>query len=130
MTATVPRLFALIRERGAELIPLLARVRLRRCPDADLEHTARWRQFMHYGHLTDTLCYASATEKLDLEWKVGLVAHELGHAAADLLGFWVKHSERDANRLGSAILGAQVRYRGEHKLEFAETPAWLMERLS
>jgi hypothetical protein len=127
MSSSVPKTFNLIRARGASLIPALDRVKLRWCKLADQEHDARWRQFMHYGHEKSTICYAEATEDLDDEYKVGLIAHELGHAAAELLGFWRKHSETDANRLGSAILGGMVRYRGEHKLEWAEVPLWLAE---
>jgi len=127
MSSSVPKLFALIRARGASLMPVLNTVKLRYCKLADKEHEGRWRQFMHYGHGERTVCYSTATEDLDDENKVGLIAHELGHAAAELLGFWHKHSETDANRLGSAILGGMVRYRGEHKLEWAEVPLWLAE---
>lgn len=126
-TSSVPQLFALIRARGASLIPALNSVKLRACAAAEAEHDSRWRQFMHYGHHAGTICYAKAAEELEVEYKVGLVAHELGHAAADILGFWRKHSETDANRLGSAILGAMVRYRGPHHLEWAEVPLWIVE---
>jgi len=127
MSSSVPKLFTLIRARGASLIPALERVKIRSCKSADAEHSDSWRQFMHYGHQKDTICYAAATEELEDEYKVGLIAHELGHAAADLLGFMRKHSESDANRLGSAILGGMVRYRGKHRLEWAQVPLWLVE---
>jgi len=127
MSSSVPKLFTLIRARGASLIPSLSEIGLRRCKLADQEHDARWRQFMHYNHKFRTVCYAGATEELDDEYKVGLIAHELGHAAAELLGFWRKHSETDANRLGAGILGGMVRYRGEDRLEWAEVPLWLAE---
>lgn len=129
MKATVPELFRLIRDRGATLIPLLGKVKLRRCKVADAEHEGNSRQYMHYAHHKRTVCYAAATEELSLEWKVGLIAHELGHAAAEFTGFWHKHSEPDANRLGSAILGGVVNFRGPKRLEWATAPAWLKKSL-
>jgi hypothetical protein len=126
---TIPRLFLLIRARGTWLVPGLKKVKISRCKVADSEHEGRWRQFMHYGHEDRTVCYAKAAEDLEPEWKIGLIAHELGHATADLLGI-MNHSEEDANRLGSSILGEKVEYKGDHRLEWAPVPEWLAERIS
>ena len=128
-TDNLQYLFRLLKKRGEKVVPLLSRVVLKHCRSADVEHEKRWRQFMHFNHHPNTICYAAASAQLSDEHKIGLLAHELGHAAARYLGLWENHDERDAQRLGSAMLGSMVLYRGSERLEWAVIPAWLKQEL-
>ena len=122
--------FLAIRRRGEKLVPKLGSVRIQRCGLADREHAAQHRQYAHYNHFSRTVCYAAALDYLDPENVVGIIAHELGHAAADILGLFGKHREGDANKLGGAMLGAVVRFSGPERLERASVPRWLEREVS
>jgi hypothetical protein len=73
---------------------------------------------------------SESIDELAVEWKAAIIAHELGHAAADLLKLFRDHSEEDANRLGSAILESKITFEGPKRLEWATIPPWLERRLS
>lgn len=123
----IDELFSLIRGRGLVLVPQLSRFKIARCALADGEHRKSHRQYMHMNHHQDTICYAAATKNLEIEWQIGLLAHELGHAVAFLVGQEKKHTEEDANRLGGKILGSAVIFKGPESLEWARVPRWLEE---
>ena len=116
--------FAALKRHAVAREPSLRLVRLVPCAEADREHAASARQFMHVGHRRNVVCFARATEALDFPWQVGLVAHELGHLAAIGWGL-ADHYEEDANRIGGDLCGVTVTFAGPLRLERAEPPAYL-----
>lgn len=114
-------LFTFLRARAADAVPSLRGVKLARCAEADRDHAASPRQFMHVGHRPKTVCYAGATEALAPQWKAGLIAHELGHLAA--IGARKRHTEKDADRIGGVLTGLTVKRRGPCNLEWANGPS-------
>lgn len=119
---SVVKVFHYVRRRAAEIDPSLREVRLELCAEADDEHRKSDRQYAHWGHKPDTICVARAIEDLDAPWKLGLIAHEFGHAIA-VRKAGDAHTEDDAHRLGGMIIGAPVVLKGPLKLEWAPLPA-------
>jgi hypothetical protein len=97
--------------------PWLKTVRVRRCVMADREHRKSWRQFMHVGHVhgTLTICYAKAADKLPWENIMGLLAHEIGHLAADEPG------EKLADETAKNLFGWKILY-DERNVEWMRAP--------
>lgn len=118
---TIGCVFEAVRRRAAKIEPKLGRVRLHFCTTAAEEHAKRDRQYAHFNHYSDTVCVAPEIEALQDPWKWGLMAHEFGHALA-FLSVGEKHTEEDAQRLGSKILGSRVIYKGPQRLEWARAP--------
>lgn len=106
----------------------LPKVRFRYCPMADDEHRRSFRQFAHTSHVEGAVCFARAADKdATVAELVGLSAHELGHVAAEALG-WPAHRkrikagktpaavQREADRASKRILGIPLRY-NKRKIE-------------
>lgn len=125
--ASLDEVFEHLRARAADRFPTLGKIRLARCVLADAEHAKSHRQYMHWNHRPNAICYAGATSLLELPWQVGLLAHELGHAMATNSG--LAHTEEDANRFGSLLTDTEVSFVGPEKLERATPPRWLVEAL-
>lgn len=115
--------FRLVRDSSRWLVPGIYQIKLEHCPLADSEHEKVWRQHMHYRHKPKTICYAAAVLELPRENQIGLIAHELGHAAAFLEGF-PDHTERDAQQYAEIILNSPVTYEGPHELQHSKAE-WL-----
>lgn len=124
--ANIRDLFAILRDRLGDT--RLRSVKLRLCPLADAEHRRSWRQFMHYNHHKNTICFASASALLDLPWQLGLLSHEFGHALR-MADSDHNHTERSANVAANTLFGIKVWFEGPNRLEYAEPPRWLLEAL-
>jgi hypothetical protein len=107
----------------------LKRVQIARCARADREHEESERQYMHVGHRFACICYAGATEDLGLNWKLGLILHEIGHLAIGGPALVVDHTEEDANEGAFLVSGVRVHFRGPNTLEWSRPPRWLKENL-
>ena len=108
-------LFRAIKRRAVARNPKLKPLRLRVCKGAEREHAKRWRQFAHVGHKRNVLCYARAMNALPATEKVGILVHEMGHVSAIAAG--KRHTEAQANRIGTAMTRVPVRFAGPHRLE-------------
>lgn len=113
--------FDYVKARARKTFPSLGEVKLCLCKEADEEHRKSSRQYAHYNHHRRTICVSRAIESLTGPWKVGLMAHEFGHAFADEHGLH-KHTEGDADHYGGLILGAKIHRKGPQNLEWAEVP--------
>lgn len=76
-------------------------VKIRECPLADREHTISRRQYAHTYHRANTICVARAYSRLPMEFKLGILFHELGH----LLG---AVDELEADRLAEKAFGVRI----------------------
>lgn len=118
-SASTRSVFHFVRAKARRVDQSLEKVTLRFCPEAAGEHSKRDRQYAHFNHLPDTICVAPQIEVLELPWKLGLMAHEFGHALA-FKRKGEKHSEEDANRMGGQIIGTPVIFKGPQRLEWAD----------
>ena len=121
----IRRVFRALSARARSVHPQLGEISFRRCLDADKDHAALSRNYMHVGHYPNTICYASATGDLSLGYQTGLIVHEIGHLVAMSMG--MEHGEEDANNIGTAATGIPVEWRGLQVLEWSEPPAWIKE---
>mgnify|MGYP001562475383 CR=1 FL=1 len=95
--------------------------KLQSCEQANDEHAASARQFMHAGHRKNTICYAHATLSLARPWIIGLLVHEFGHLVLGGPNMDLpKHSEQAANEAGEAATGIKVVFKGPLRLEWSD----------
>lgn len=117
------KLWKTLRARAAKIDPLLSKVALLPCAEADKEHARSKRQYAHAWHRPRVVCHAKAFSSLPIENQIGILSHELGHCYA--ITQRLRHTEEDANRLGSFLTGLEVKFSGPDRLERAEVPSWL-----
>jgi len=126
MRPTVQELWRPIVNRAEAAYPALGGLRLVYCLEADREHEESERQYAHVTpeHGFNTVCVAHAFDDLRTPYQLGILVHEIGHLLGNLY-FTSDHSEDDANTFGQLATGIHVVWRGPHRLEYSEVPAWL-----
>lgn len=81
---------------------------IRQCRIAGIEHNKSYRQYAHTHHMKgDVICVTAAWKIIPIEYKMGLIAHEIGH----LLVGEVDHSESEADRLANMFFDIKIRYK-------------------
>ena len=77
------------------------RVKVRTCALANREHEESKRQYAHVGHKDGTICVANAFFSLPLEFRWGILYHELGHLAG-------AEGEMEADRRAEELFGVRI----------------------
>lgn len=135
-------IFGAVLAHCAAIMPVLRRVKVKFCRDADRAHEEKWRLFAHANHHPWTVCFARAA---DLELSpcevVGMSAHEIGHIVGDYLGLEAhrtmlgngrrtpKAVQDEADEVARKIFGIEIRYNSRTlQTAPAETVARILSR--
>lgn len=82
-------------------------IKIRHCKEVNADHKRSCRQYAHTYHYKNTVCISESFWGLPVSYKLGLIAHEIGH----ILVGKINHKEQEADKQANRFFGIKVLYR-------------------